>query len=136
MNPTAQDYHAISESVSKADPNGECTEEQLLGDVFQNRWLPLHPKFNVVKRVFKFAPELWQSLLSETVFLHYIGAKPWLPEATRHRMDWDVDGYSTLEQLWWDVRRNHLEMDGETLTARFVGTSTGATQDEGSEPNN
>jgi hypothetical protein len=64
-------------AAAGADPSKETTEEQLLGDVFAGRWRPLSPKFNLVKRVAKFAPALWRELAPEALFLHYVGAKPW-----------------------------------------------------------
>jgi len=121
VQPKEADYKAIAAAVSHAvETNAETTEEQLLGEVFRTRWRPLHPKFNVVKRVAKFAPQLWSELSSSAIFLHYIGAKPWLPQKTKVAMDWDADGYEPLESLWHDINDGKFDDDAEKLTRSFM----------------
>eukprot|EP00750_Incisomonas_marina_P001759 INCI11631.1.p1 GENE.INCI11631.1~~INCI11631.1.p1 ORF type:complete len:403 (-),score=80.68 INCI11631.1:270-1478(-) len=120
--PNAIDGASIGDAVSEAiTSNADTTEEQILGTVFKERWRPLPPQFNAVKRAAKFAPELWdEELVHSAIFVHFVGAKPWLTEpALRAAMDWDADGYEELERLWWNIRNQQL---GD-ITDRFIQAS-------------
>ena len=69
---------------------------------------------NVPKRVLHYAPAVWQRLIlsQRLVFVHYMGAKPWMPTGSpaRLRADWEPDrpAYAALEELWWRVRRGQV----------------------------
>ena len=76
-------------------------------------------KFNLIKRVWKHAPALWTELKGRAVFLHYMGAKPWmLTDKEKQQADWDYDGYDILENIWHKVRRNEFK-SGDELTEAF-----------------
>lgn len=84
-----------------------------MNSVFRNRWAALPRGFNVPKRVIKHAPGLWRELVAnqEIFILHFVGAKPWMQDQEqRRRADWDADSqaFTSLESLWWQVRRGHL----------------------------
>ena len=106
------------EAARTGKPSG-TTEERILSQVFKDRWLPMDAKFNLIKRVWKHAPALWTELKGRAVFLHYMGAKPWmLTDKEKQQADWDYDGYDILENIWHKVRRNEFK-SGDELTEAF-----------------
>ena len=47
----------------------------------------------------------------EIVFLHYMGAKPWMTELEKRKgADWESErpSYRVLEKVWWRIRRGEL----------------------------
>lgn len=85
-------------------PRVEDTEESLLNEVFRGRWAELPRGYNCPKRVRAHAPQLWRQMLQggELVFLHFLGAKPWMcDEQQRRAADWEEanPAYAALEQL-------------------------------------
>ena len=92
------------------------TEELLMNDLFQGRCGSLPRGFNVPKRVMQHAPELWKEMIAkkEIVFLHYMGAKPWMVDLEKRKnADWESEApaYPVLEKVWWKLRRGELVVD-------------------------
>jgi lipopolysaccharide biosynthesis glycosyltransferase len=105
--PSATDADALAALVARA--RTDDTEESLLNELFAGRWAELPRGFNVVKRVRAHAPALWAELVArrEIVFLHFIGAKPWMHDAAaRAGADWEAERaeYAGLERAWARVR--------------------------------
>lgn len=116
--PTAADAAALDAAVAAA--RGDDTEETILNALFRGRWAPLPRGLNVPKRVAQHAPALWAELVHkrEIVFLHFMGAKPWMADArARAAADWEADApaYAALEEVWWAVRRGAAARDGDLL---------------------
>lgn len=109
-----EDNKKIDKEIEKAmentinDPRNATTEERILSDVFRKRYLPLDPKFNLIKRVFKYNPILWNDIVKQdALFVHYMGAKPWQQSIDEKKLcDWDYDGYDILEEFWNMVYNN------------------------------
>jgi len=119
--PQSSDASLIEAQIAKSllEGNTEMTEERILSLVFKDRWLALTPVLNLIKRVYKFAPLLWNTTASDAVFVHYIGAKPWITDTcVRHSMDWDSQGYDTLEALWKSVQSDSFK-NGQELSVAF-----------------
>ena len=97
------------------------TEERIMSDVFRGRWMPLPPTFNLVKRVWTHAPLLWQQLAPGSVFVHYIGGKPWMGQEAYRGADWEqAEAYSILEGFWRRVREGQWGGgEGADLQAAF-----------------
>ena len=100
-------------------PRVDDTEESLLNEVFRTRWKELPRGYNCPKRVRAHAPELWRHILQggELVFLHFLGAKPWMLDPCQRRAaDWEEgnEAYAPLEQLWWRIR------SGETVDLNAI----------------
>lgn len=116
--PSRSDADALAALVAAAGPDD--TEESLLNDLFRGRWAELPRGFNVPKRVRAHAPELWNALVagSEVIFLHFLGAKPWMVDAVARRgADWESERpeYKCLEAAWWAVRRGEPPRHGSLL---------------------
>ena len=109
-----EDNKKIDIEIEKAmeitinDPCNANTEERILSDVFRKRYLLLDPKFNLIKRVYKYNPILWNDIVKqEALFVHYMGAKPWQKSIDEKKLcDWDYDGYDILEEFWNMVYNN------------------------------
>jgi hypothetical protein len=92
---------------------GDDTEELLMNKLFRGRCTSLKHGYNVPKRVMHWAPTLWNRMVEqrEIVFLHYMGAKPWMADLEKRRgADWESErpSYKVLEKVWWRVRRGEL----------------------------
>lgn len=118
--PSQGDADALATLVAGAGPDD--TEESLLNALYRGRWAPLPRGYNVPKRVRAHAPELWTELVArrEIVFLHFLGAKPWMRDAaTRKAADWEAERKEythELEPIWWKVRLGaHVGKDGTFL---------------------
>ena len=88
--------------------------------VFAGRWAPLPVGYNIPKRVLHHAPALWGRLVRrrEMVFVHFMGAKPWMASPEERRgADWEAErpAYRALEAVWWKVRRGELAGEGGSL---------------------
>ena len=47
------------------------------------------------------------------VFMHYMGAKPWMNPEARANADWEEPGlYEWLEEVWWEVRNSETPPRG------------------------
>lgn len=106
--------HELVVAASELD-----TEELLLNKVFRNRWSELPPGLNVPKRVMHHAPALWNRMIKskEIVFVHYMGAKPWMTDvAKRTKADWESERpeYLELEKLWWSIRSGKIINEAAT----------------------
>lgn len=119
--PKAEDGDALAQLVQHAGKDD--TEELLLNRLFQSRWTPLPNGLNVPKRVLYHAPETWNRLLAndELVFVHYMGAKPWMRDAAKRvGADWEADRpeYLALEQVWWKIHRGEI-VPGEDVVGHL-----------------
>ena len=121
-----EDNKQIDVEIEKAmkatleDPENATTEERILSDVFKNRYLPLEPKFNLIKRVFKYNPILWKDIVMKrnALFVHYMGAKPWHKSIDeKKKCDWDYDGYDVLENFWKLVYNDTFSTPTELTTS-------------------
>jgi lipopolysaccharide biosynthesis glycosyltransferase len=66
------------------------------------------------------APLLWKEMIGneEIVFLHYMGAKPWMKSVQqRQNADWESEypAYIELEKLWWKIRRGEATLKNGSL---------------------
>ena len=116
--PAAADADALSALVARAGVDD--TEETLLNKLFHGRWGELPRGYNVPKRVLAHAPQLWAQLVAarEIVFLHFLGAKPWMRDAAARRgADWEADRaeYAALERVWVRVREGAAAAADGTL---------------------
>ena len=94
------------------------TEELLMNKLFRGRCSQLKDGYNVPKRVMHWAPALWNRMVRrrEIVFLHYMGAKPWMEDLEKRKgADWESErpSYHLLERVWWRLRRGALEVDDD-----------------------
>lgn len=107
--------------ITMSDPRNATTEERILSDVFKRRYLVLDPKFNLIKRVFKYNPILWDDIVKQdALFVHYMGAKPWQSSIDEKKLcDWDYAGYDKLEEFWHMVYNNKFST-GEDLKNTFT----------------
>ena len=107
---------AMEETIS--NPNNATTEERILSEVFRESYLPLDPKFNLIKRVFKHSPDLWKKIKQDAIFVHYMGGKPWQSNDEKKLCDWDHEGYGVLEDFWNEVYSGQFST-GRELTKGF-----------------
>jgi hypothetical protein len=112
--PLSSDGVALQALVDAAGEDD--TEELLMNDLFRGRCGSLARGYNVPKRVMHHAPGVWREMIGnkEIVFLHYMGAKPWMIDvAKRTNADWESENptYKTLEKVWWKIRQGELEVD-------------------------
>ena len=120
--PSSSDGAELTALVAGA--GDDDTEELLLNQMFKGRWGVLPNGFNVPKRVLHHGPGVWRELIEkkELVFLHYMGAKPWMTDLKKRAgADWEAErpSYHTLEKVWWKVRNGELlpDADGSILSA-------------------
>jgi len=116
--PLTSDGKALQLLVNEAGEDD--TEELLMNDLFKGRCGDLARGYNVPKRVMQHAPLLWKEMINnkELIFLHYMGAKPWMKNITqRQNADWESErpSYKELEKLWWKVRRGEATLKNGTL---------------------
>lgn len=128
--PAASDARELAALVEGA--GDDDTEESLLNKLFRGRWSELPRGFNVPKRVLVHAPKLWRELVSgrEVVFLHYLGAKPWMSDANvRRGADWEAERpeYAALEGIWGQVRKGVAVAADGTLLHLLAGLDTPVT---------
>lgn len=74
------------------------SEQDLLNEVFENRWLPLPWIYNALKTLPFQHPALWRE--AEVKNLHYILAKPW--QRDLNQPESERDRYYALDKLWWE----------------------------------
>jgi hypothetical protein len=129
--PLLADAETLEQLVINAGPDD--TEESMLNVIFkEGRWTSLRRGFNVPKRVCAHAPELWAEMLMkrEIIFLHFLGAKPWMKDIERRRgADWEserIEYTDYLEPIWWKVRVGGVKVgkDGTLLHLFESSTST------------
>ena len=94
--PASTDGRDLSALVEAAAASGDvdATEELLMNELFKGRWASIPRGYNVPKRVLHHAPAVWREMVErgEVVFLHYMGAKPWMTCPERRRgADWVCD---------------------------------------------
>ena len=107
VNPTDQDWARIQNALCHFDPQWPQADESLLNSVYRDEWKPLQCTYNLQKRCFVHAHELFTSLQNEIRILHYVGGKPWQNEEELKR-DWESnEGYRPLFELWSGVRHKH-----------------------------
>lgn len=74
------------------------SEQDLLNEVFKDKWLPLSYGYNALKTLPFQHKRLWK--MSEVKNIHFILKKPWQKPA--HPTAEQKDRDTPLDQLWWD----------------------------------
>ncbi len=107
--PSAETYDKISAALQEEKTAGyDFSDQSLLGDVFQGRWVALPYIYNALKtlRWKGVHPQIWRDHTVKNV--HYIlSPKPW-DESEEDMMKSDRDG---SHQWWWDVHRERLKKE-------------------------
>ncbi len=78
------------------------SEQDLLNEVFENRWLPLPYIYNALKTLPFQHSAMWQE--DEVKNLHFILAKPWKRDLNQPESE--RDRYYALDKLWWELGVN------------------------------
>lgn len=74
------------------------SEQDLLNEVFADRWLPLPWFYNALKTLPYQHPAIWRREAVKN--LHYIQAKPWKRDLNQPESE--RDRYYDLDKLWWE----------------------------------
>lgn len=86
-------------------------DQDLVGDVFSGRWVPLSYKYNALKTLRKIHSDIWDD--SEVKNIHYIiSPKPWEFRTREDAIKSDTTG--TFES-YWDVYEKRLEFEKNEL---------------------
>lgn len=75
------------------------SEQDLLNEVFEDRWLPLSYKYNALKTLPFQHSKMWRE--DEVKNLHFILAKPWKRDLNQPESE--RDRYYALDKLWWEL---------------------------------
>lgn len=78
------------------------SEQDLLNEVFENRWLPLTYIYNALKTLPFQHSAMWRE--EEVKNLHFILAKPWKRDLNQPENE--RDRYYALDKLWWELGVN------------------------------
>lgn len=110
--PSVKDYNRMLEMLM----NGyNDTEEKLLNVIFKDRWTPLPINYNMQKRCYRLAPDVFNSVKDSSAgikVLHYVGGKPWQNRDQLLLNDWEskeIDvmvAYEALFSIWQKIRHN------------------------------
>lgn len=79
------------------------SEQDLLNEVFEGRWLVLPYIYNALKTLPFQHSQMWQG--DEVKNLHYILAKPWNRDLDQPEIE--RDRYYALDKLWWEKSAEH-----------------------------
>ncbi|WP_343465078.1 glycosyltransferase family 8 protein [Pantoea sp.] len=101
LNPDREVFAWLQHNVQAIDDlrRYPFSEQDLLNELFKDRWLPLSWVYNALKTLPFQHAGLWRD--DKVKNLHYILAKPW--QRDRHPPVSERDRYYPLEQLWWEV---------------------------------
>ena len=75
------------------------SEQDLLNEVFEHRWLPLPYIYNALKTLPFQHSTMWRE--EEVKNLHFILAKPWKRDLNQPESE--RDRYYALDKLWWEL---------------------------------
>lgn len=75
------------------------SEQDLLNEVFEHRWLPLPYIYNALKTLPFQHSAIWRQ--EEVKNLHFILAKPWARDLNQPESQ--HDRYYALDKLWWEL---------------------------------
>ncbi|KAG7827000.1 hypothetical protein KL920_004998 [Ogataea angusta] len=106
VKPDMDNYNKILETLSRPEKTAsyDFPDQELLSDVFRNRWLGLSYKYNCLKTLKKCHADVWD--IDEIKNIHYIiTPKPW--EVNR---DTFIDETGTFE-FWWKINDERLEVE-------------------------
>jgi alpha-N-acetylglucosamine transferase len=101
LKPDTAVFQQLQDKVAAIDDLRQYpfSEQDLLNEVFAERWLPLPYIYNALKTLPFQHPKMWQS--DEVKNLHYILTKPWKRDLYQPEME--RDRYYALDKLWWQM---------------------------------
>ncbi|KAH3661816.1 hypothetical protein OGAPHI_005994 [Ogataea philodendri] len=106
VRPDTQNYATILETLSKPEKTAsyDFPDQELLADVFRNRWVALSYKYNCLKTLKKCHSDIWN--MDEIKNIHYIiTPKPW--EVSRESFHDETDTF----EFWWATNDERLEAE-------------------------
>ena len=93
-------------------------DQDFLADYFLNKWYPLSWKYNAVKTMRYWHPQMWSD---ETLtILHYIVDKPWERQVSPKGIAGHLGRDGETHQWWWDCYHEWLENEGRRDEGRKV----------------
>ncbi|WP_241573287.1 glycosyltransferase family 8 protein [Rosenbergiella nectarea] len=101
LRPNAEMAQHLVEKVEGIDDLSRYpfSEQDLLNEVYENRWKPLSYGYNALKTLPFQHKDLWK--FDEVKNIHYILKKPW--QKPRHPNADEQDRDTPLDALWWQV---------------------------------
>lgn len=93
-------FEALEQRIAAIDDLSAYafSEQDLLNEVFEGRWLVLPYIYNALKTLPFQHSQMWQG--DEVKNLHYILAKPWNRDLDQPEIE--RDRYYALDKLWWE----------------------------------